>query len=186
MKMSRLIAVTIISLFSAIALWANPSLPRAEAPVFTTSFGQSQDSNFVNVLSRRVKLNNAHRVTGNPEGPDWNNAKTVIVVLGGSSKGLGAAGIGTQTELSRCDNIIAAARAQKKIIIGMHIGGEDRRGPTSQSFMHYAGMVDFMIVRADGNADGYFTRLCREKNIPLYIIENTREIEGILKEIFGL
>jgi hypothetical protein len=68
----------------------------------------------------------------------------------------------------------------------MHVGGEDRRGPSSQNFIHYAGMVDYMIVRSAGNTDGYFTKLCAEKKIPLYTIENTREIEGILKGIFGL
>ena len=68
----------------------------------------------------------------------------------------------------------------------MHIGGEDRRGPTSQDFVPYADQVDYMIVKSDGNQDGYFTRLCAAKNIPLYTIENTRDIEGVLKEIFGL
>jgi hypothetical protein len=91
-----------------------------------------------------------------------------------------------QTELKRCDDVIAAGKEQKKFIIGMHIGGEDRRGPTSQAFVPYAGEVDFMIVRAEGNKDDYFTKLCGEKGIPLYIIENTKEVEGILKEIFGL
>ena len=186
MKGYRFMFFVAVLMFCAIILHANPPLPKAQGPVYTTSFGQSPDSNFVNVLSRRVKLANTHRTIGNPEGAEWNAAKTFIAVMGGSSKGLGSAGLGVQDEMKRCDSFIKAARAQKKFIIGMHIGGEDRRGPTSRDFIPYAGDVDFMIVRDEGNKDGYFTKLCGSKGIPLYIIENTREIEGILKEIFGL
>ena len=186
MKKICIFAIVAVLLLSTTALYANPPLPRAQGPVFTTAFGQSQDSNFVNVLSRRINLDNFHRTAGNPEGPEWNDAKTLIAVLGGSVKGLGAAGLGQQTEIRRCNDFIASARRQNKFIIGMHIGGEDRRGPTSQDFLPYAGEVDFMIVRAEGNSDGYFTRLAAERGIPLYTIENTREIEAVLKEIFGL
>jgi hypothetical protein len=187
MKTLRLLVVVCVVLMISTAAWgANPPLPKAEGPAFTTSFGQSQDSNFVSILSRRIKLENVHKNLGNPDGPDWDNAKTVIAVIGGSGKGLGAAGLGVPVEIKRCDSIIAAAKAQKKYIIGMHIGGEDRRGPNSQDFVPYAGSVDFMIVRADGNKDDYFTKLCNEKGIPLYIIENTKEVEGVLKQIFGL
>jgi len=182
----NLFFITAVLFITISFVHANPPLPRAQVPVFTTSFGQSQDSNFVNVLARRIRLNNIQKDVGIPEGADWNNAKTVIVVIGGSGKGLGAAGVSIQAELKRCESIIAAARAQRKYIIGMHIGGEDRRGPNSRDFIPFAGDVDYMIVRSDGNADGYFTRLCASKNIPLYTIENTRDIENILKEIFGL
>jgi len=185
-KFRFLVFAAVLSLCATALLAANPPLPKAEAPVFTTSFGQSQDSNFVNVLSKRVKLNNYHRTVAVPEGADWNKAKTLIAVLGGSGKGLGAAGLSVADELKRCDSFIKAARAQKKFIIGMHIGGTDRRGPNSVDFLPFAGQVDYMIVRAEGNSDGYFTKLCAEKGIPLYTIESTREIEGILKQIFGL
>lgn len=187
MKKSLLcLSTLLIFLLSTCAALANPPLPKAEAPAFITSFGQSQDGNFVNLLAKRAKLENAYKNLGKPEGSEWESAKTLIAVLGGSGKGLGSAGLDTATEVKRCDELIAAAKAQKKFIIGMHIGGEDRRGPNSEAFIPYAGAVDFMIVRAEGNQDGYFTKLCEEKNIPLYTIENTKEIEGILKEIFGL
>ena len=186
MKKIHFLAMTLVLLFCVSALWANPPLPRAQAPVYTTAFGQSPDSNFVNVLARRVGLNQTHMSIGNPEGAEWNNARTLIAVIGGSMKGLGAAGVGVPAEIRRCDSFITSARAQNKFIIGMHIGGEDRRGPTSQDFLHFASEVDFLIVRADGNRDGFFTRLASERGIPLYTIEHTREIERILREIFEL
>lgn len=173
-------------LIATAALAANPALPKAKAPAFITSFGQSQDANFVNLLAGRVKLERTYKVIGDTKDAGWNGSNTLIAVIGGSSKGLGSAGLNVASEKKRCDELMAAAKKQKKTIIGMHIGGESRRGPTSEAFLPYAGDVDFMIVKSDGNVDGYFTKLCGEKKVPLYIIENTKELEGVLKEIFGL
>ena len=186
MKLSKFFLALLICMTATAALAANPALPQAKAPVFITSFGQSQDSNFVNLLAGRVKLERTHKVIGTAEDPAWSGSDTFIAVIGGSSKGLGSAGLNISTEVKRCDDLMKAARGQKKYIIGMHIGGVDRRGPTSEAFLHYAGDVDYMIVKAEGNQDGYFTKLCREKNVPLYIIENTKELETVLKKIFGL
>lgn len=186
-KLVKILFLSLLACFAAVmAFAANPALPRAKAPVFITSFGQSQDSNFVNLLSGRAKLERTHKVIGMADDPAWKGANTLIAVIGGSSKGLGSAGLNISSEVKRCDDLMKAARNQKKYIIGMHIGGVDRRGPTSEAFLHYAGEVDYMIVKADGNQDGYFTKLCADKKVPLYIIENTKELEGILKEIFGL
>jgi len=184
--MKKFFVLLLSMLFLAGAAWANPDLPKSEAPVYITSFGQSQDANFVNLLGGRVKLGRKYETLGHPKGDDWSSAKTLIAVLGGSGKGLGAAGMNLASEKERCDSLIASARENKKFIIGMHIGGEDRRGPNSEAFVPYAGEVDFMIVRSDGNKDGYFTKLCEEKKVPLYVVENTKEIESVLKRVFGL
>jgi len=189
MKILRFIAVGVVLgvlTFYTVAWGANPPLPKADALVYITSFGQSQDANFVNLLGGRVKLERKYEALGTPNDASWGSAKTLIAVLGGSGKGLGAAGMNVSSEKARCDSLIASARESKKFIIGMHIGGEDRRGPNSEAFLPYAGEVDFMIVRADGNKDGYFTKLCEEKKIPLYIVENTKEVEAVLKGIFEL
>jgi len=186
MKLVRIIIIGLAASLIAAAAFAAPPLPKGKAPAFITSFGQSQDANFVNVLAGRIKLERVYKVVGETSDPGWNGAGTVIAVIGGSSKGLGSAGLNVNTEKSRCDALMKSAREQKKLIIGMHIGGESRRGTTSEVFTPYAGDVDYMIVKSDGNQDGYFTKLCADKKVPLYIIENTKELEGILKEIFGL
>ena len=37
--------------------------------------------------------------------------------------------------------------------------------------------------RADGNADEYFTKLCAEKNVPLYTIEKTGDLRKVMPEL---
>lgn len=187
MKLGKISFLSLILCLVATAvLAANPALPEAKSPAFITSFGQSQDANFVNLLAKRIKLDFVYKVIGETKDDGWNKSNTLIAVIGGSSKGLGSAGLNVNSEKNRCDALIKSAKEQKKFIIGMHIGGESRRGPTSEAFLPYAGDVDFMIVKSDGNKDGHFTKLCGQKKIPLYIIENTKEVENILKEIFGL
>lgn len=175
----------LVSLTATAAFGANPALIKAKGPVFITSFGQSQDANFVNLMAGRAKIERAYKVIGSVNDEGWKSANALIAVIGGSSKGLGSAGLNVSSEKKRCDELMASAKKQKKVIIGMHIGGEARRGPTSEAFLPYAGEVDYMIVKAEGNKDDYFTKLCKEKGVPLYIIENTKELESILKDIFN-
>lgn len=174
----------LLCLTATAAFGANPAMVKAKEPVFITSFGQSQDANFVNLMAGRAKIERAYKVIGSVNDEALKSSNTLIAVIGGSSKGLGSAGLNVNSEKKRCDEIMALAKKQKKTIIGMHIGGEARRGPTSEAFLPYAGEMDYMIVKAEGNQDGYFTKLCKDKGVPLYIIENTKELESILKDIF--
>ena len=110
----------------------------------------------------------------------------MIVVIGGSGKGLGAAGIDVPDEQERVDKILARAREMNIFILGMHIGGEERRGPVSANFVPYAAEVDYLIVKEDGNQDGYFTKLAADNKIPLYTIQKSMEVADLLKQIFGV
>ena len=67
--------------------------------------------------------------------------------------------------------------------MALHIGGPDRRGPNSAPFLTFAGDANFMIVREDGNADGYFTNLSTEKNVPMYTIQKTGDLRKIMPEM---
>lgn len=163
---------------------SNPKLITAESPVLITSFGQNPDTNFVKLLGGRIKLKSTYLISAAPDKVDWKTHRSLIGVIGGSGKGLGAAGLDIPSELVRCRQLISDARKAKATVIGMHIGGEDRRGPNSEPFLPLAAEVDYMIVKSNGNQDGYFTKLCKEHNIPLYIVETTGEIQNVLKEIF--
>ena len=88
------------------------------------------------------------------------------------------------SEIKRVEDVIKKAREEKIFILGMHIGGIDRRGPVSQDFIPFAAEVDYLIVRTDGNEDGFFTNVAKEKEIPLFLIEKSSELVGIFKEIF--
>lgn len=169
----------LLAFSSAVFAVENPELPKISESILLTPFGQSQDANFVNLMLKKYDLD--YNMTAAADAVDWSKVKTMIAVLGGSGKGLGAAGLDIPSEVARCKALVEKAKENNVFILAMHIGGNDRRGPNSVPFLDFAGDASYVIVRSDGNADGFFTKLCEEKKIPLYTIEKTSE----LKAMFG-
>jgi len=159
-----------------------PPLPRLEKPIFLTSCGQSPDYGIPHLLGKRIGLEMKMASFAAPD--DIVGFKTLIIVIGGSGKGLGAAGVDIPDEVERVKEVIKKAREEKIYILGMHLGGEARRGRTSECFIPFAAEVDYLIVREEGNMDGYFTKVSEENDIPLYLMKKNPELTKILEEIF--
>lgn len=178
-----MVLIIILILGSFCLAVENPPLPRLEKPIFVTSCGQSPDYGVVDLLGRRSA---GLEIIANPTATldDIEGFKTLIIVIGGSGKGLGAAGIDVPKELERVEELIKKAKEEEIFILGMHLGGVDRRGPISEQFIPFAAKVNYLIVREDGNRDGYFTKIAEELKIPLFLIVKNVELVEILKEIF--
>ncbi len=115
--------------------------------------------------------------------------QTLIIGIGGSVKGLGEAGIDTQSEIDRINRVIEAARKQDMLIIAMHTGGHPPRrgGDLADPFIHAAApKADLLVVRNDGNRDGLFTTIAADNDIPIIYIEQTMEVKDLLAEMFGI
>ena len=105
----------------------------AEYPALVTSGGQSADYQMIATVMEKQGM---EFTTNNlATSADLGDAKTLIVVVGGSSKGLGAAGIDADGELERLDELMTAAKDAGLSIIAMHTGGEARRGDLSDKFI---------------------------------------------------
>jgi hypothetical protein len=105
-------------------------------------------------------------------------------VLGGSSKGLGAAGISAQAEIDRTKALIAEARKQGLKIIGLHVGGEARRGELSDRFLvDTVPACDYVIVVAEGNKDNLFTKLAGGK-VTLDTVDKISKVGDPLAKAF--
>ena len=174
--------VLILTLTSLSLATENPAIPKLEKPIFVTSCGQSPDFGTADLLGRRAGLEMTVNHVAQPG--DISGFKTLIIVLGGSGKGLGAAGIDIPEEVKRVEALVKKANEEGMYILGMHIGGVDRRGPVSADFVTFAAEADYLIVRVDGNEDGYFTNIAEENEIPLFLIERTPELVGIFTEMF--
>lgn len=175
----------------AVLCWAatNPVLaapanvPKFGLPVAMTAPGQSPEYAIVNVYFTRTKI----PAKSDPllEASELKGQKTLIIIIGGSGKGLGAAGIDIVDELKRARELIKTARSQKIGLVGMHLGGEARRGENSQKFIELvAPEMDFLVVRSDGNKDGVFTQIAAKKNIPLALVDKTSELMDLLPKMF--
>lgn len=159
---------------------------KAKLPVLITSFGQSQDANLVDILAKRLNMQRSYQSTVFAPKIEWAKFKALIFVVGGSGKGLGSAGLDVQDELKRCRDILDEAKKRKLSIIAMHIGGEDRRGANSTPFLDFCREADIMVIKEDGNKDGYFTELSKKTGVRMVTVKTTMEVQDFLKTVFGL
>ncbi|MFO7691859.1 MAG: DUF6305 family protein [Vicinamibacterales bacterium] len=135
--------------------------PIAAKPAFLTTVGQSADIEMVKVLLDRSSV--PYKADAQAKAADLpaSGAKTLVVVLGGSTKGLGAAGISADAEIDRARALLAEAKKLGMTVIGLHVGGEARRGQLSDRFIEAAvPACQYVIVVAEGDKDGFIGRLC--------------------------
>lgn len=144
----------------AMAQGYNLKAPIATKPAFLTSVGQSADVEMVKVLMDRAGIPYKADVKAPASALAASGAKTLVLAIGGSTKGLGAAGISPDAELARSKAVIAEAKKLGMKIIGLHVGGEARRGELSDKFITASvPSCDYVIVVAEGNGDGLFNKL---------------------------
>jgi Domain of unknown function (DUF6305) len=158
--------------------------PIAAKPAFVTTVGQSADIEMVKVLLDRGAV--PHKDNPQARAADLapSGAKTLVLVLGGSTKGLGAAGISPEAELDRAKTLVAEAKKLGMTIIGVHIGGEARRGQLSDRFIQAAvPACQYLIVVAEGDKDGFISKLCGT-SIPIDKVERISKAVEPLQKAF--
>ena len=155
----------------------------AESPILVTSGGQSADYQMVGTLMGKVGM--TYEIKNLATSADLGAAKTLIVVVGGSSKGLGAAGIDADGELARLAELIDGAKAAGLSIIAMHTGGEARRGDLSDKFIApIFEKADYAIVVTSGDEDGLMAGICANKGIPMDAIDSISKVATVLPAAF--
>lgn len=171
---------------------------KAELPVLVTSCGQSIGPTTIKVVLQRLKLACDIEPLATPEmlqakAKAGTPYKSLIITMGASLKGMGAAGIEIDDELARAAALIAEARKEGIKIIGAHIEGMKRRsqgaaaGDTTdeQSIDAVAPNSQILLVLKEGNADGRFTVISQSKKIPLVEFEKTMDLIPALEKLFA-
>jgi hypothetical protein len=170
----------------------------ASEPVLLTSCGQSPGPVRLKIFLQKLTINYDYNlqakaddlIAKKKEGKPY---KSIIIVTGASLKGMGAAGVSMDDEITRTKALIAEAKKQGIKIIGSHIEGMARRsqgasaGDNSDemSIDAVCNVSDLMIVKKEGDSDSRFTAISKAKNIPLILFEMNTEIEGVLKKVYN-
>ena len=156
----------------------------AEGPIILTSVGQSADVNVVQTLMKKCEIETDLNATMTAD--DLEGYKTLVLAIGGSSKGLGAAGVDENQELDRVKAVIAKAKEQGVTIISLHIGGSARRGTLSDKFVPDAlQAADAAIIVSEGDADGLMKGIVTANSIPASFVENQVGAVEPIKILFG-
>ncbi|MBI5727713.1 MAG: hypothetical protein HY965_07665 [Ignavibacteriales bacterium] len=168
-----------------VTAYAKSPLPGGpyEQPILITSAGQSADVSLAGTLMKKLNLN--FKVVNLAKESDLNGIKTLIVVPGFSSKGLGAAGISREQELERVKLILKAAKDKGIKLVMLHLGGKARRGAQSDDLCQLAANASsMMIVVKQGDEDQFFTKLAAQKKVPIKVIDKMADALIPLKEAF--
>lgn len=172
---------------SAIVFAAVPALSAEvvfERPGLIASIGQSSDIAIVKVLlNTQLKLGLDYKPLAAPG--DLAGMKTLVVVVGASTKGLGSAGLDLAKEATRARALVAAAREQGVRILALHTGGEARRGKTSNDLLSIVvPEADCVVVVAAGNKDRLFHTLAAARKTPVVEVERLPAVGEAVRAIF--
>jgi hypothetical protein len=173
---------------AALGTVAPKSAAAAEAvkfssPILISSAGQSADVKMVGMMAKRLQLDAKVDMMAKPE--QLAGIKTLIIVPGFSSKGLGAAGISQKDEMARVTALVAAAGQKNIAILMVHIGGTARRLGQSDAFNELAARHSkYLLVVEQGNSDGFFTKLAGETKKPLEIVKKIPDTTQALEKLF--
>jgi len=120
-----------------------------------------------------------------PEGTPY---KTIIFAIGASLKGMGASGLTVDDEENRLKSLIDYCRENNIFIVAVHTGGMSKRGApggdNERMIDAIAPYADYIIVTADGNKDGRFSKISEENNIPLTEVEFALKLVDVFKYMF--
>jgi len=143
-----------------------------DQPLLITSAGQSAEVQLASILAKRAGL--TYTLSKIATENDLGNMKTLVLVFGASMKGLGAAGLDVTKEKERIKKLIDEAKKKGISILGLHLGGESRRGKLTDELINdFLPGAKMAIVVKSGNKDGIFTSICQEHDIPLVEVEKT-------------
>ena len=177
--------------------------PHAEFPVLITSCGQSPGATMLKVIFNRLELEEdpkPYEVNPLAEAADLKadegsgrSFESLIIVMGASLKGMGAAGISIDDELERIDALIQQAKQLNITIIGAHIEGMKRRAQGASpgdntdelSIDAVAPNSDILVVNQAGDADQRFTNISQSHNIPMLVVEKNLELIPAMEKIFN-
>lgn len=169
-------------------------LPQLKGPVVITSIGQAPGGMQVAILLKRAGIANTRieSLTAQDLADAAKNPakafNTLILSMGTSGKGMGAAGINVNTEVARCNALAAQAKKLGIFVVGVQIEGSSRRTDEAdeKSNAVVSKHSDLLIVRTEVDSDGFFTNASKRAGIPLVRAKDALSFEHIFRTLFGV
>ena len=195
--------ISVILLIVAIAgliyapTYAQEQVVKLDQPVLLTSCGQSPGPLKIKVFFGKLGIEYTYNLQATSDDlaakkKEGKPYKSIIIVVGASLKGMGAAKVSIEDEMERTKKLIAEARKQGMKVVGAHVEGMERRaqgaapGDNSDelSIDTVCPQSDMLVVRKDGDEDKRFTTIAASKKIPLLTFEKNMELSDVLKNLY--
>jgi len=184
MRKPSICEMAVWTLAAAAAAVAAPAQAIFEKPGLIISIGQSSDINIMKVLLN-TKMKMGLEVNPVATASDLGGARTLVLVLGASTKGLGAAGLNQDQEGARTRSLLKAAKEKGVRVLALHTGGEARRGKSTNDLIELVmPEADAAVVVAAGNKDKLFNKLAAARKTPVAEVENLSAAGEAVKSLF--
>lgn len=158
-----------------------------KTPALLTDAGQGNTARMVDMMLQRHGLEGVERddlATVDDLSADHG---ALIIGVGASSKGLGAAGLDVNSEMDRIRALIEKAREHNIPVIGVHIGGEARRGELSDTFNRLvAENAAIMVVWEASDEDGFFKGISEAKETRYVAVAQRPQSGAAVAELFAV
>lgn len=172
--------------------------------VYLTTLGQSDIDTVINIIEAASEAIPVNEINSGSEAvvdavsrkndlvasevaKDGDKLPVVLLVTGSSGKGLGAAGTNWEAEKARGEAFALAADSNQMILIVLHVGGEARRGTTTDPILDaVCPSARLMLVVEGGNFDKYFTNSTNEYNVPLHLYSRQAKMVSAFKTLFNI
>jgi hypothetical protein len=197
---SKLIAATtaFLLLLPLVSLSFPAAAQKAGLPVLVTSCGQSGGPTKFEIFLKKLKMDYVYNMQATAadliaKSKSGTPFKSIVIVTGSSLKGMGAAGVSINDEIARTKALIAEAKKQNIKVIGAHIGGVQNRAQGAapgdntdeMSIDAVCPFSSLLIVKKDGDEDGRFTTISKDKNVPMISFEKNLDLETVIKDLFS-
>lgn len=157
-----------------------------DRPLYLTSLGQSIDIENLIVRLEHYKITNYYRENILKSDSIRNNS-VIFLVAGCSMKGLGDAGTNVDNEIQRAHDLLAQKESKNLTIIVFHIGGNERRGATSDRLIDEAFKISNLVIFLEsGNKDGYLCEVVNKYELPHVAYSNIGQMDTALISLFGI
>lgn len=169
-------------------------MPRAVGPAVVTSLGQTPGALMIKMLCDQIKVKateDGMYTAAQLVASSKNKAtapKTLFITMGTSLKGMGAAGVDLDSEVKRVTELVAAARKMGVVIVGTQIEGLSRRTDQYDELSNktVCGLSDMLIIRKEVDNDGFFSKVAKDRKIPIAFVDSPMETTKVLAPLFGV
>lgn len=177
--------ITLLFLFT-FTVMTSAGAPAFEQPAVVTTCGQSPAALMVKMICQQVGVDCSQNDLLTAEDLKGSDYQTLIITMGTSGKGMGAAGTNMNQEEARIDKLIQIAEEKGIQILGAHVEGMSRRVDNNdeKSIEIVMPNSDALIIKNASNEDGFFTEKSEELNIPVVFFDKNMEMGNAIKELF--
>jgi len=149
--------------------------------IYFTSIGQSYeyDSFVTNIMEKSFEID--YTADNLLESTTVSEGSVVFLFIGGSVKTLAELSLTVDSELERLNGFVNLKKQGKISLICAHLGGERRRGTTSDNMINIGfSNSDFNIYVEEGNFDYLLSTLSTKNNIKCNSITRISEMKSVM------